>query len=108
MYENCSAVIIPTLVAPHTFPLYEAFYFKKPVIYNSKVLDDELKDKVIGLDVDNINDLDNALIKIKDQVFIENLTETNYKYFKKTFDQENMIKMLGNILKNSLIKNEIN
>ena len=32
LYENCMGVVIPTLVAPHTFPLYEAFYFKKPII----------------------------------------------------------------------------
>ena len=27
LYKNCLAVIIPTKVAPHTFPLYEAFFF---------------------------------------------------------------------------------
>ena len=28
LYKNCLAVIIPTMVAPHTFLLYEAFFLE--------------------------------------------------------------------------------
>ena len=92
-------VVVPTLVAPHTFPLYEAFYFKKPIIYNSSILDPELKDKVIGLDVKNTNHLQEIMIKLKNKEFTKDLVEKNYDYFKKTFNENNMIEQLSRILK---------
>ncbi len=100
LYKNCIAVIVPTLVAPHTFPLYEAFYFKKPIIYNSIILDPEFKDNVIGLDIKNNNHLEEIIKKIKDKAYIKNLVEKNYDYFKKTFNQDNIIKQLSEIFKN--------
>ena len=99
LYENCMGVVIPTLVAPHTFPLYEAFYFKKPIIYNSSVIDPELKDKVIGLDVKNTNHLQEIMIKLKNKEFTKDLVEKNYDYFKKTFNENSMIEQLSRILK---------
>ncbi len=99
LYENCMGVVIPTLVAPHTFPLYEAFYFKKPIIYNSSVIDPELKDKVIGLDVKNTNHLQEIMIKLKNKEFTKDLIKKNYDYFKKTFNENSMVEQLSRILK---------
>ena len=102
LYENCAAVIIPTLVAPHTFPLYEAFFFRKPVIYNTKVLDESLKDKVISLNVDKIDDLDSALKKINDKDRIKKMTDLNYKYFQDIFGDNILEQKLNDILKKAL------
>ena len=98
LYENCMGVVVPTLVAPHTFPLYEAFYFKKPIIYNSSILDPELKDKVIGLDVKNTNHLEEIMIKLKNKEFTKDLVKKNYDYFKKIFNENDMIEQLSRIL----------
>ncbi len=102
LYKNCSCVIIPTLVAPHTFPLYEAFFFKKPVIYNKSILDDELIDKVIGLDINKIENFKQALDILKDKNFIDKLVKDNFDYYEKTFDINKKTKILSELLKNSL------
>ena len=99
LYENCLGIIVPTLVAPHTFPLYEAFYFKKPVIYNINVLDKNLKDKVITLDVNDKYDFKNALKKINNKNEIQKLILSNHKYFKELFDDKKIIFKLNEILK---------
>jgi glycosyltransferase involved in cell wall biosynthesis len=97
LYQNCSGVIIPTLVAPHTFPLYEAFFFKKPVIYNEKILDDELKSKVIGLDISDIGHLEKTLKKINDKIFVDNLVNKNFIYYEETFNIEKKNNLLKKI-----------
>ncbi len=102
LYRNCLAIIVPTIVAPHTFPLYEAFYFRKPVIYNLGVLDPNLKKRVIGLDVNDITSLKSALKEIENQNKIRDLIESNYEYFKEIFNEDKIIKKLDIILKKGL------
>ena len=97
------AVIVPTKVGVHTFPLYEAFYFKKPIIYNIKNLDSNLRNKVIKLDISNTNSLNNTIIKLNNKKFINRLVLKNKKYYNKIFNNVNYIKdinMLLNELKN--------
>lgn len=102
LYRNCLAVVIPTIVAPHTFPLYEAFYFRKPVIYNLGVLDNSLKKRVIGLDINDIASLENALRDVEDQNKTKDLIDSNYKYFEEIFNEEKILKKLDIILKKGL------
>ena len=33
LYTNCKGVVMPSLVGYSSLPLYEAFYFKKPIFY---------------------------------------------------------------------------
>ena len=102
LYKNCSCIIIPTLVAPHTFPLYEAFYFKKPVIYNKSILDEQLLRRVIKLDVNKIENFKEALNHLKDEEFIKKITNDNYQYYKKIFNKNKNIEVLYKLLNTTL------
>lgn len=102
LYKNCLGVIIPTLVAPHTFPLYEAFFFRKPVIYNTNILDDDLRSKVIDLNVEKIEDLNRAIEKLKDRDFIENLIRDNFNYYHTIFNINKNKKLISEILEKCL------
>ena len=102
LYKNCSCIIIPTLVAPHTFPLYEAFYFKKPVIYNKFILDEQLLHRVIKLDVNEIENFKEAINHLKDEEFIKKITDDNYQYYKKIFNKNKNIEVLYKLLNTTL------
>ena len=102
LYKNCSCIIIPTLVAPHTFPLYEAFYFKKPVIYNKFILDEQLLHRVIKLDVNEIENFKEALNHLKDEEFIKKITNDNYQYYKKIFNKNKNTEVLYKLLNTTL------
>jgi glycosyltransferase involved in cell wall biosynthesis len=97
LYKNCRAVVIPTLVAPHTFPLYEAFFFKKPVIYNKHVLSNELKTKVIGLDVTDINDFNKKIKLLNNSKIIKKMIKNNHQYFLNEFKPKKIIDKLQKI-----------
>ena len=97
LYKNCRAVVIPTLVAPHTFPLYEAFFFKKPVIYNKHVLSNELKSKVIGLDVTDINDFNKKIKLLNNSKIIKKMIKNNHQYFLNEFKPKKIIDKLQKI-----------
>ena len=102
LYQNCTAVVVPTLVAPHTFPLYEAFYFKKPILYNSHILDPEFKRNVIGLNVDDIHDLRTKIKKLKDVSYTEELVNYNFKCFNDYFNEDIILDKLNKIFSSSL------
>ena len=102
LYKNCSCIIIPTLVAPHTFPLYEAFYFKKPVIYNKFILDEQLLHRVIKLDVNEIENFKEAINHLKDEEFIKKITDDNYQYYKKIFNKNKNTEVLYKLLNTTL------
>jgi len=102
LYKNCSCIIIPTLVAPHTFPLYEAFYFKKPVIYNKFILDEQLLHRVIKLDVNEIENFKEAINHLKDEEFIKKITNDNYQYYKKIFNKNKNTEVLYKLLNTTL------
>jgi glycosyltransferase involved in cell wall biosynthesis len=97
LYKNCRAVVIPTLVAPHTFPLYEAFFFKKPVIYNKHVLSNELKSKVIDLDVTDINDFNKKIKLLNNSKIIKKMIKNNHQYFLHEFKAKKIIDKLQKI-----------
>ena len=62
IYKNCSAVVMPTLLGRSSLPLLEGLFFKKKIFYSNGVLDDNLKNYVEELDLDNPIDLSNKLL----------------------------------------------
>ena len=88
LYKNCKALVMPTLVGYSSLPLYESFYFEKPVFYSKDLLDESLKKFVNEIDLDNpeslaeqINDFNNNADKIYQKVvlakkfYLENLLD---------------------------------
>tara|TARA_B100001741_G_C16545885_1_gene596699 strand:- start:443 stop:1627 length:1185 start_codon:yes stop_codon:yes gene_type:complete len=57
LYKNCNALVMPTLVGYSSLPLYEAFFFNKPVFYTKGLLEENLKDFVTEIDIENIESL---------------------------------------------------
>ena len=51
LYKNCKALIIPSLIGYSSLPLYESFYFEKPVFYTKNLLDSSLKRFVTEIDL---------------------------------------------------------
>ena len=46
-YENVFGVVMPTTGGPTNLPLYESFFFKKPIFYTKDLLNDENLKKAI-------------------------------------------------------------
>ena len=100
LYKNCKGVIIPTKVGLHTFPLYEAFYFKKPVIYNVDNLDSSLKDKVIKLDISDTTHLEKLIPILNEVNYIKQLTHKNREYYDSLFTEKKYNKILLELFNN--------
>ena len=72
---------MPTYVARSTLPLYEAFYFKIPVIYSKDILDKKLEEFVFTVDLDNPKDLSDKIIKfdtLKNEINSKKINAYNY------------------------------
>jgi glycosyltransferase involved in cell wall biosynthesis len=99
LYFKCKALIMPTYVARSTLPLYEAFFFKIPVIYSKNILDSKLEELVITIDLNNSKDLSNKLMKfdtLNDEIAKKKLQA--YNYFMEHCTDEKKIEILKNIL----------
>ena len=90
LYKNCFALIIPSLVGTHTFPLYEGFYFKKPLIYNSKNLDKKFLNNVIKLNIDDQESLKEGINYLNTKN-LNVMLENNFKLYKKNFSSINLL-----------------
>ena len=99
LYKNCIAVVVPTFVGTISFPVIEAFYYKKPVICNSSILDDLYKDKILDLNIDDINSLEKNLLFIKNNYKkISDLVERNYIFYNDFYKLNNLVEKIENII----------
>tara|TARA_Y100001970_G_scaffold34420_1_gene42668 strand:- start:3893 stop:5077 length:1185 start_codon:yes stop_codon:yes gene_type:complete len=86
LYKNCNALVMPSLIGYSSLPLYEAFFFKKPVFYTKNLLEENLKVLVTEIDIDDVNSLANEIIN-----FQKNKTNLKIKAEKaKIFFEENL------------------
>lgn len=74
LYQNVSAIIMPTYVARSSLPLYEAFYFEKNIFYSKDILDKKLEYLTIPVDLENPDDL-----AYKMSEYIKNSDKHEYK-----------------------------
>ena len=94
LYTNCKALVMPSLIGYSSLPLYEAFYYKKPVFYTAGLLDKSLKEFVTEIDIENpenlaqeINNIENNIEKINEKkknayhYFIKNLSDEKIKTY---------------------------
>ena len=80
-------------------PLYESFYFNKRIIYNSSILDDDVKDKVINLDIKDRKNLFQIIKRIenKDSEF-DNIKKKAKDYIDNELNEKSLIKRYNEIL----------
>ena len=99
LYKNSFGLIMPTYVARSTLPLYESFYFRKPVFYSNDILDDKLYQFVIGFDSTNPNDLLNKLKSIENgEIDLEKKVNLAYQYYKEVCSEEYFVKNYQKII----------
>ena len=92
LYNNAMGVIFPSLIGSHSFPLYEAFYFQKPVFYNEKILSNELKKYVYLIDVSSKKSLYKKILNfLEDDKKKNQITLNAKKKFDEIFDEKKII-----------------
>jgi glycosyltransferase involved in cell wall biosynthesis len=93
LYKNCKALIMPSLIGYSSLPLYESFFFEKPVFYTKDLLDTSLKKFVTEIDLSDpeslaleIYNFDKNIENINEKVkggkkyFSENLSDDKIKF----------------------------
>ena len=88
LYKHCFCVLFPSLIGFDSFPLYEAFYFKKMIIYNKNIIDKLFIKNIIPLNVSKNYDLEKKILFLKknNRIFKKILIKNN-KLYKKNFSQ---------------------
>ena len=92
---------MPTTGGPTNLPIFESFYFKKPIFYSDNLLDnnDEMNNYIYAIDLKNPDDL---ITKLK--IFSENnnLNERKlndaFNFFKKICSDERFKQNYSHIL----------
>ncbi|WP_415321011.1 glycosyltransferase [Candidatus Pelagibacter sp. Uisw_092] len=89
LYQNSFGLIMPTYVARSTLPLYESFFFHKPVFYSNDILDNKLYQFVIGFNSNDPSDLVNKFKNIENgEIDLKKLTNSAFEYYKSTCNDE--------------------
>jgi hypothetical protein len=91
LYANCKGVVMPSLVGYSSLPLYEAFYFEKPIFYTKDLLDVSLQKYVNQINIEDPENLVNQLIN-----FEKNIKDINIK-----------VNLAKNFFKNNLSQDQI-
>ena len=101
LYKKTLALIMPTYVARSTLTLYEAFFFKTPVLYSDGILDKDLEQFVTTFDLNDPNDLSQKLEDLisANNNFNEKINNA-YLYFQQNLKNEVREKILLDIIKN--------
>ena len=97
IYLNCSAVVMPTFGGPTNLPIFESFYFKKPIFYTKHLIDDDLKKCLITIDINNEHDFANKIKRLNDENFVRELTKKASDYYKKNCNENEFIKVYEKI-----------
>ena len=98
LYKNCIAVVFPSLIGSHSFPLYEAFYFKKPIFYNKDILSKEFADYVYLIDIRSTKSLFNQFLNFLDNDRTNTLVRNAELKFKHTFNEIKIVNKLDRII----------
>jgi len=64
LYKHCFAVAFPSLVGSQSLPLFESFFFQKPIMYNEKILDQFYANATLPLNIDDYQNLGFNIEKI--------------------------------------------
>lgn len=99
LYRHCKALVVPSYIATSTLPLYEAFYFKVPVLYSMGILDPELEKFVNTFNLKNYNDLTLMLKKICENKFdYSSKVKDAHQYLEKFCNSKNLSENLYKII----------
>ena len=99
LYQKCLAVIFPSYVGSHSFPLFEGFFYEKPVIYNKYSIDENLENKILKLDINKIEDLDKILEYMEsNENQIKDIILSGKKHFDDNFSERYILEKISKII----------
>lgn len=97
LYKNCFAVAFPSLVGSQSLPLFESFFFQKPIMYNEKILDTFYQDATLRLNIDDHQNLGFNIEKIiNNPKLITDIVKRGLEIYKASLN--------GNIIQEKLFK----
>jgi hypothetical protein len=99
LYKKSFAVIFPSLIGSQSLPLFESFFFEKPIMYNQKIIDPIYNKAILKLDV---TDCDSFILNmkrlLKNKNFVKNLIKQGKKIYNSNLDTKHVKNKLKNIL----------
>ena len=82
-YKTSYACVMPSHGGPSNLPLYECFYFRLPMFYNSNLIfNDEIKNSVIDINIDDPRDFFTKLTSLDLEQIREKITNASAYYDK--------------------------
>ena len=106
LYQNCKGLVMPSLVGYSSLPLYEAFYFEKPVFYSKNLLDTNLQNFVTEIDLDNPISLADEISNFeKNKPTLENKIRKAKLYYNENLTKDQIAKKYLALL--NKIQNEV-
>lgn len=107
LYKNSYCVLIPTIVGTYTFPHIESFYFKKMIFGSDKNLDQDFKNRIINLNLNNYSDLYKKFSKVNfNESFAKNMIENNKKFYEENFQKEKVLNIYKSLILNYMNENQ--
>ena len=98
-YKNCNGVIFTSLFGPNAIPPLEAWSYKKPLIYNNKLVDDVSKNTARLVNVKSPKEISEAIIFIQKKKYSKNLILNGLKKLRSIeLDSQNRYKNLNKVL----------
>ena len=99
LYLNSDAVIMPTYGGPTNLPIYESFYFRKPLFYSKDLIrDSEINKCLVGIDLENPADFCEKINIIFDTPKVNEIVKQASSYFTKVCDESLFINNYKKIL----------
>ena len=98
-YKKCSGIIFTSLFGPNAIPPLEAWFYKKPLIYNDKLIDDVNSSVAKCINVKDPNEICKAIIYIENNKYSKRLINKGSKKLRSIeLESQNGYKMLNKIL----------
>lgn len=99
LYLSSFAIVMPTTGGPTNLPIYESFYFKKPIFYSNNLLDseDEINNYIYGIDPKNPEDFIKKLEDFSKDNNEQKLNEA-FNFYHKICSEEGYKKNYSNLL----------
>ena len=79
VYKKCSGIIFTSLFGPNAIPPLEAWFYKKPLIYNNKLIDDVNASVAKCINVKDPKEISKAIIYIENNKYSKKLINNGSK-----------------------------
>ncbi len=79
VYKKCSGIIFTSLFGPNAIPPLEAWFYKKPLIYNNKLIDDVNPSVAKCINVKDPKEISKAIIYIENNKYSKKLINNGSK-----------------------------